>query len=337
MSVASEDTLIARHFAPLAAPGGFGLKDDAALLAPKPGHELVITKDMLVSGVHFFAEDPPASIARKALRVNLSDLAAKGAEPAGFLLGLALPAGTREAWVAAFAAALGEDAAAYRCPLLGGDTVKASGGLTISITAFGAVPTGRMLRRTAGRPGHLLAVTGTIGDAALGLRLRLHPDAQWAKALSPQARAHLFDRYLHPQPRNAVAEALRAHAAAAMDVSDGLLGDALKLSQAAMESGEIASPVIDLGRLPLSQAAREALALEPSLISAIATGGDDYEVLAAVAPENAEALASACAEAGVALTMIGELQPADRPPRWIGLDGKPFAPGSLKFEHAFKA
>ncbi len=333
----AEDELIARHFAPIAGPGGFVLRDDAAAFSPAPGHDLVVTKDMLVAGVHFFADDPPGSIARKALRVNLSDLAAKGARPAGFLLGLALPGGVAEEWVAAFAAGLKADAADYGCPLLGGDTVRASGGVTLSITAFGEVSAGGMVRRTSGRPGLTLAATGTIGDAALGLRLRLEPDAAWARKLGDAARAHLADRYLHPRPRNVLAAALRDHAVAAMDVSDGLLGDALKLARAALPPGEPASPVIDLARLPLSDAAREALSLEPALIAAIATGGDDYELLMALDEAGVAAMAEACAAEGVGFTTIGELAPAYRPPRWIGRDGAPFQPGALKYEHAFKA
>ena len=136
----SEDELIATYFAPLAGPGAFGLRDDAAVLAQKPGQDLVVTTDMLTAGVHFFADDPPGAVARKALRVNLSDLAAKGAEPRGFLLGLALPGDWTADWLAGFAQGLGEDAAAYNCPLLGGDTVKSLGPLVISITALGAVP-----------------------------------------------------------------------------------------------------------------------------------------------------------------------------------------------------
>src|SRR5271156_1731588 len=168
-----EDDLIVRYFAPLAGPAGLGLKDDVALLRPPQGRDLVLTTDALVAGVHFFADDPPGAIARKALRTNLSDLAAKGATPVGFLLSLALPAGWTEPWLAAFAACLGEDAQTYHCPLMGGDTVKTPGPLTLSITALGSVAAGGMAARTGVRPGDRLYVSGTIGDAALGLRLRL--------------------------------------------------------------------------------------------------------------------------------------------------------------------
>jgi thiamine-monophosphate kinase len=332
----SEDAIIARHLAPVAGPGSLTLLDDAAVLSPPPGHDLVLTKDALVAGVHFFAEDPPGAIARKALRVNLSDLAAKGATPAGFLLALALPAGLTEDWIADFAAALGEDARAYGCPLLGGDTVRASGGLTLSVTALGYCPTGAMVHRTTAKPGMRLAVTGTVGDAALGLQLRLQPDAPWARALSAPARAHLAERYLLPRPRNALAEAIRAHAAAAMDVSDGLLGDAVKLAAAARAHAVIASPAIDLARLPLSPAACEALAIEPALLETIATGGDDYEVLMAVTEASWPALQAAVAAEGQQVTLIGAVIAGEKAD-FRGRDGLPVDFGRLKFEHAFRA
>ena len=168
-----EDRLIARHFKPLARhPGALGLTDDAAVLTPPPGQALVLTADAIVGGVHFFPRDAADAIARKALRVNLSDLAAKGAQPAGFLLTLALPRGVGERWLKAFARGLGADARRYDCPLLGGDTVATPGPVTISITAFGTLPEGTMVRRAGARVGDHVIVTGTISDAALGLRLR---------------------------------------------------------------------------------------------------------------------------------------------------------------------
>src|SRR4051794_22758949 len=240
----SEDELIARFFAPLASEGGLGLKDDAALLRPAAGHDLVLTVDALVAGVHFFPDDPPDAIAAKALGVNISDLAAKGASPAGFLLALALPDDWSEAWLAAFAEGLGEAARAFACPLLGGDTVRANGPLSLSVTAVGQTPAGRMVRRTAARDGDRLCVTGRIGDAALGLGLRRGEGAPWAASLGETERAFLLDRYLRPRPRLALAPALRDHARAAMDVSDGLAGDLAKMMRA---SG--VSAVVDLGRV----------------------------------------------------------------------------------------
>jgi thiamine-monophosphate kinase len=300
-----EDDLIARHFAPIAGEGGLGLGDDAALLAACAGEELVITKDMLVAGVHFFADDPPSSIATKALGVNLSDLAAKAATPRAFLLGLGLPhrlAGdAREAWLSEFTRALGGAAKASGCELIGGDTVSSPERLVVSITAFGLVPAGKMLRRTGVRPGDALLVSGTIGDGALGLRLRLEPDAPWARALRADHREFLLGRYLLPQPRNALTPLLRAHAHAGMDVSDGLVGDLAKMLRVSGCGG-----TIDAGLVPLSPAARAAIALEPALLEPALTGGDDYEVLISASPGACDALVAGASSLGLTLTRIGE-------------------------------
>ena len=218
-----EDRLIARHFRPIARhPGAFDLIDDAAALAPPPGHELVLTVDAIVAGVHFFADDPADVIAKKSLRVNLSDLAAKGARPVGFLLMLALPKGVNERWLAAFARGLASDARRYGFPVLGGDTVRTPGPLTISVTAFGALPKGTMVHRFGAKPGDHVFVTGTIGDAALGLKLRMGQGKRQEKRwrLNTAERKHLAARYLVPEPRNAMADAVRAYATASMDVSD---------------------------------------------------------------------------------------------------------------------
>src|SRR5271165_737136 len=212
----SEDELIARFFAPYAGPAALGLRDDAALLSPPPGCDLVLTTDALVAGVHFFADDPPQSIARKALRVNLSDLAAKGARPLGFLLSLALPPDWTEPWLNAFAAGLASDAKTYDCPLAGGDTVATPGPLTLSITAYGAVPAGRMALRSGVKAGDRLYVTGTIGDAAIGLGIR----AGKGPGLPQAEREYLLGRYLTPQPRVALAKAMSVYAHGGIDVSD---------------------------------------------------------------------------------------------------------------------
>src|SRR5271157_4239397 len=251
-----EDDLIARYFAPRAGPAGLGLRDDAALMRPPPGHELVLTADALVAGVHFFADDPPGAIARKALRVNLSDLAAKGARPLGFLLTLALPADWREDWLEAFAAGLGADAGAYGCPLAGGDTVATPGPLTLAVTAFGAVPSGRMARRSGVRPGDRIYVTGTIGDAAIGLGIRLGRGPDLPKA----EKQFLLRRYLTPEPRLGLAKAMLAYAHGGMDVSDGFVGDLTKMLAVSGVSARVLTY-----RLPLSQPARAAIAANPDL------------------------------------------------------------------------
>ena len=222
----AEARLIARHFRPLAKhPGAFNLTDDAAAIAPPPGSDLVMTTDGVIAGVHVFADDPPDLIARKALRMNLSDLAAKGARPLGFLLALSLPVATKESWVAAFARGLGDDAKHYGCPLLGGDTDHTPGPAAVSIAAFGAVPHGKMARRSTAKVGDAVLVTGTIGDAALGLKLRRNNRLAKRWRLGKAQAAELLRRYRLPEPRNALAHAVLRYASAAIDISDGLAGD----------------------------------------------------------------------------------------------------------------
>ena len=299
----AEERLIARYFRPLAtAPGALGLGDDAAVLTPPPGCDLVLTTDGVIAGVHFFADDPPEKIGRKVLRMNLSDLAAKGARPIGFLMSIALPAAIEETWIAAFAAGLGEDSTHYGCPLLGGDTDHTPGPISVSITAFGTVPHGKMVRRSTAKPGEAIVVSGTIGDAALGVLLRRDATfgARWR--LADRSAAELTDRYLLPQPRNALADAVLHDASAAMDVSDGLAGDLAKLCRASGVAAEI-----DVARVPLSNAARAALAADPALIETILTGGDDYEIVLTLAPEKLPAFRAAAAKAGVAATEIGRI------------------------------
>jgi thiamine-monophosphate kinase len=299
--VSAEDRLIATYFRPIAThPGAFDLTDDAAAIAPPPGCDLVLKTDGVISGVHFFLEDPADAVARKALRINLSDLAAKGAAPLGFLLSIGLPACLPADWLKAFARGLREDAEHYRCPLLGGDTDRSPGAITIYIAALGTVPHGTMVRRKGARPGDLVVATGTIGDAALGLLLRKDVAAAGRWKLDAAMRDHLLSRYLLPQPRNAVAEALRCHASATMDVSDGLVGDLAKLCRVSGVGADIA-----FENVPLSPAARQAVAAEPALIETILTGGDDFEVIATVAPEKFEAFQREAAAAGVAVTQIG--------------------------------
>jgi thiamine-monophosphate kinase len=264
-----EDALIARYFKPLATdPGAFGLMDDAAALDAR-GEDVVVTTDAVVEGVHYLAGDPPDTIARKALRVNLSDLAAKGAMPAGFVLTLALR-GADDAWLKPFAQGLGEDAAKFGCPLLGGDTVSTPGPLMISVTAFGRLPQGKMVHRRGARPGDRVVVTGTIGDAALGLDVLKGGPVAGALASDAVAREMLVGRYRVPQPRNALAKAVRDHASAAMDVSDGLAGDLAKLCAASSVTA-----VIDVQSIPVSSAAIALLARKVIGIEALVAGGDD--------------------------------------------------------------
>jgi thiamine-monophosphate kinase len=324
-----EERLIARYFRPLARDArALGLIDDCAVMAPPPGRDLVLKTDAIVGDVHFLPADPPETVAKKALRVNLSDLAAKGAEPTGFLLTLALPADLPEQWIAAFARGLGEDADAFGCPLLGGDTVRTPGPVMVSIAIIGTVPSGAMVMRAGAKVGEHVVVTGTIGDAVLGLRVLLDPEVEKSWSLDAAMRDHLVSRYRVPQPRNALAAVVRAHAAAAMDISDGLVGDLGKLCAASGVSGEII-----VGDIPFSPAAASALEHDPGLRDILLTGGDDYEIMCTVPPPKLEAFRSAASAAGVPIVVIGRIVAGDVPPRFVDRDGRPLHFRRRSFSH----
>ncbi len=322
-----EDALIARYFKPLATdPGAFGLGDDAAILKAL-GDDIVVTTDAIVEGVHFLADDPPDTIARKALRVNLSDLAAKGATPAGFVLTLAL-CDADDAWLTPFARGLGSDAGLFDCPLLGGDTVSTPGPPMISVTAFGRVSAGKMVHRSGAKPGDRVVVTGTIGDATLGLDILKGGAVADVLAKDDAAKAMLVGRYRVPQPRNALATIVRDYAHAAMDVSDGLAGDLAKLCQA---SG--VSAVIDAPSIPLSAPAAALLAHGTVDIEVIVSGGDDYEILCAVPESSFEAFAEAARAAGVEVSSIGTIIAGTSGPRFLDGEGREIVLKRLSYSH----
>ena len=290
---------IERCLRPLAAgvPEAFDLTDDAAAIPSRPGFDLVVSKDAIVAGVHFLPDTPPALIARKLLRVNLSDLAAKGAEPDGYFLAIAWPPAFGWPERRAFAAGLAADQAQFGLRLFGGDTVATPGPLTASVTILGWAPAGGMLRRSGARAGDRILVTGTIGDGWLGLRAARGD----ALGLDAAQSAWLSDRYILPQPRGGLGAALRAHAIAAADVSDGLVADAANIARASQVGHDI-----DLARLPLSAAAQAWLDQQPDPAAArlaLATGGDDYEVVCAAA--EAAPLMEAAAARNLPLTDIG--------------------------------
>ena len=302
----AEDEFIARLIRPLAGEGAFDLKDDAARLVPPRGHELVLTADAIVMGVHAFPQDAPDLFARKALRMNLSDLAAKGAKPIGFLMTLALPPSLDQAWLARFFEGLAKDCQSFAVPLLGGDTTRTPGPLSVSITLVGAVRPGRMPTRLDARPGDLIAVTGTIGDAALGLVQRVEPERAGGWALAPSAREHLASRYLLPQPRTELAAEVARHARGSMDISDGLVGDLERLCRASRLAANI-----DADRVPLSPAARQALAVDPALLDTILAGGDDYELLLTLDRSSWPRFSAACEAKGVPAAWVGETSPGE--------------------------
>lgn len=279
-----EFSLIETYFTPLAKyhPASLNLSDDAALLAPPAGAELVITKDAISAGVHFIGDEPPSLIAKKLLRVNLSDLAAMGATPMLYFLALMLPKDTPENWIKDFAQGLAEDQKEFSIHLAGGDTTATQGGLSLSLTAIGSVPTGKALRRNGAKPGDNVYVSGTLGDAALGLS---HKDD-----------SYLRQRYLLPQPQLALGEKLRGIAHACMDISDGLVQDLGHICRASNVSARI-----ERALLPLSPAASRF----PEAYEAALSGGDDYELLFTASPEQDITIRALSTELQLPITRIG--------------------------------
>ena len=323
-----ELALIANYLAPLAVhPGAFGLKDDAALLAKLPANGLVITADGLVAGAHFFEDDDPGDAAFKALAANVSDLAAKAAKPLAYTLTLALSEAPSEDWARSFAAGLRRAQDEFGIALLGGDTVTARGAWWMSIAAFGEASARGLVPRSGARPGDILFVSGTLGDAALGLQLRLGK-ANTEPPLSAAHRDFLLKRYLYPEPRLALAPALAAYASAAMDISDGL---ALDLSRMCAASGVAAE--VQVSAIPLSGAASAMTAASADAMDCILTGGDDYEILAAVPDANAPAFEAASKEAGVPVTRIGLIKAGCAGPAFLDAGNVPLQLKAKGFEH----
>ncbi len=292
--------LIAELFAPLAAacPGALGLTDDAAFLPAEPGFDTVATMDAMVAGVHFLPDDPPDLIARKLVRVNLSDLAAKGAEPAFLMLAAAFPGGTTKAWLKAFAGGLKQDLDHYGIVLIGGDTVSTPGPLSLTLTALGRVAAGRGLLRSGAKPGDQIWVSGSIGDSALGLKAI-------RGALPDLDNCHLIDladRYRLPRPRTELGPRLIGLASAGMDVSDGLVQDLGHICRVSRVIAEI-----DAALVPLSAAAAAAVAADQSLLALVLTGGDDYELLFTAPPKATDGILAMAKAVGVPVTRIGRV------------------------------
>lgn len=317
---------IDRFLKPLAAgfPGALGLSDDAALLSVAADEQLVVTSDAMVAGVHFLSDDPPADIAAKLLRVNLSDLAAMGAGPLAYALTTVLPRDIGDDWLAAFAHGLAEDQARYGIALAGGDSVATAGPVVVSVTAFGRVPKGEAVRRGGARADDVVFVSGTVGDAALGLEIALGRLAAPASTATP-----LLARLRRPEPRVTLGPALRGLAGAMIDVSDGLVAD---LGHVARTSG--LSAEIEAARVPLSTAAREAVAGSSERLAVALTGGDDYELLFTAPRDRAEAVRAAAAACGVAVTAIGRMTGGEAGVvRVLGADGRPLTLARTGWTH----
>jgi thiamine-monophosphate kinase len=294
-----EFQIIAEIFAPLAGEGALGLTDDAALIAARPGFDLVVTTDAIAEGTDFFAFDPADLVARKALRVNLSDLAAKGAVPYGYLLNMALPHSVTADWLKVFAAGLEQDQKDYGIALLGGDTARTEGPLSIAITAFGFVPQGRMPRRSGARIGDDVYVTGTIGDSGGGLAIFRRE----THALTESQRDFLTGRYRLPAPPVALAPALPHFASAAVDISDGLVAD---LNHVARASG--VTLMIDAAAIPRSDALRAFWGETAAAILRAATAGDDYQIAFTAPPSRRDAVMTAARDVAVTVTRIGRAE-----------------------------
>ncbi len=324
-----EEDIIQRHFAPLAAgfPGAFGLTDDAAAFEIPPGRDLVVTTDAVVEGVHFLPGEDPARIAWKALAVNVSDLVAKGAAPLAYMMAVAFPARPSEAWLEGFARGWRAAQEAFGCHLAGGDTDRAPGPLAVSVTAFGVVPAGAMVRRATASAGDAVYVTGTIGDAALGLRLRRDPALGAAWGLDPAAVASLEARYMTPFPVQGFGDILRAHASASIDISDGLAKDFDRLRRASGAGGRI-----ELERIPLSAPARAVLGAGGATLADLITGGEDYEILIAVPEARGPAFERAARDHGTQATRVGALTD-ERRIVVAGGDGRPLDLPCLGWDH----
>ena len=294
-----EFALVRDFFRPLARghAAALDMQDDAALLRPPAGCQLVISADMLAEGVHFRSQDALDLVARKSLRVNLSDLAAKGAAPLGYFLCLCWPRRRPQADMQGFAAGLATDGEMFDISLLGGDLIAADNALTIAVTIIGSIADA-MPRRANGKPGDDLYVSGTLGDSALGLQL-----LQGKKSGIPQeARDRLQQRYLLPIPRLALGQALAPLTCAGMDISDGLLAD-LQHICAASGTGALVTEA----DLPLSPAARAMTEEDNTLRQAMLTGGDDYELLFSAKPGHRKAIADLSRQHQTPLARIGSL------------------------------
>jgi len=293
-----EFELIAELFAPLAThPGALGLTDDASVLPIPEGLEAVVTKDVMVEGVHFLEGTDPARVAQKLLRVNLSDLAAMGADPLGYWLGVQLRKGGAREWLTEFVKGLAADQVEFGITLMGGDTVSTPGPIALSLTAMGTVPKGAALRRNGARPGDRIFVSGTIGDGVLGLRASRGD----FPGLSDGDKAYLVGRLECPTPRLKLGQSLRGIASAAIDISDGLVADAGHIAEASHVGLDI-----DGDRVPLSQITRTLLSKGLTTLEELLSGGADYEPLFTVPADRLATLRNL--KAGVPVTEIGEVR-----------------------------
>lgn len=308
MTASGEERFIARYLAPLSEgfPGAFGLTDDCAEIASLQGHAFVVKTDPIVEGVHFFAKDAPEDLAWKALAVNVSDLAAKGARPVAYLMALTLPQQPQPEWMKRFAEGLRNAQEALGCVLIGGDTDCRSGPMSIAISVIGEVPIGRMVRRGGAVAGDLVYVSGELGGAALGLKLRLDGECTAALGghldLGDEAKQRALQRYLRPDPKIGLRAALLNRARTAMDISDGLFKDLDRMCRLTGVGADL-----EFAALPTAPGVADVIEVDRQLGVQLVGAGDDYEVLATVPPEEADQFQRAAALGGVAVSRIGHV------------------------------
>ncbi|PCI74473.1 MAG: thiamine-phosphate kinase [SAR86 cluster bacterium] len=306
-----------------------GIGDDAALLQVPPNKNLAMSMDVLISGIHFPLDADPSLIANRALAVNLSDLAAMGAEPYCFTLGLVLPH-SDEKWLAGFSGGLEHLARQYNCPLVGGDTSR--GPLSISIQVQGLVDNNRATRRSGANVGDKIYVSGTLGDGAialLALGLDSHLGSEFSLAVSePSAacRQYFEDAYFKPQPQIGLASAAGKLFSSAIDISDGLQGDLQHILDASEVAGNIR-----LGAIPYSKSAMCCVSPENRLRAAL-FGGDDYELCFTVAEKDCVEAESIAKALGVSITCIGDIN-AGEGIDYLGTDDSPVEATEQAFQH----
>jgi len=325
----SETDIIQNIFAPLAKgyEGACGLVDDAAFLKSALDEDFILTADMLVAGVHFLNDASPADVAYKALAVNISDLVSKGAEPEIYLLTIALHGIPEQDWLHVFAEGLAQAQADFSCVLAGGDTVSTPGPLTVSITAAGCVPSGKMVMRSGARPGDKVYVTGAIGDAVAGLSILKDHNGAAERAIGTEQAEALALSYWRPKPKPSLAGVLRSHVSGAMDISDGLAGDFIKLCAASECAG-----TIEAGRVPFSQPVLNLLKAGLVEREDLLTGGDDYVVLATVPEEKRVSFERGVADSGAQATLIGDIS-RGAGAQLIGSDGVPMQISRPGYDH----
>lgn len=321
--MSSEFELIRRHFTLPTRHTALGVGDDAALIVPRQGMELVVTTDMLVEGVHFFAEVEPRDLGWKTLAVNVSDIAAMGAEPRWAFLAIALPE-ANETWIRQLSQGFRECAERFGVDLAGGDTTR--GPLTLCVTLMGEVPAGKAVRRDGARPGDDIWVTGHPGRAALGLA-QLSAARQAGRLTRPDVPQEWLSALLRPIPRVEAGLALREHATAMLDVSDGLLGDLRHILERSKCGADI-----EIERLPAASLL-SAGATSDQALSALLGGGDDYELLFTTPIDRRPAVDTLSTTLGLPISRIGRITEASGQLRLMEANQERALPAALGYDH----